>query len=139
VTMGHRMRSAMAVVAGFSTVAVLSLATDQLLHVLAIYPPWGEPMHDPGLNLLALSYRIVYTIIGGYLTANFAPNAPMRHVIVLGVAGFIAGSAGALAAITLSDLGPDWYPIALAITAFPCVWLGGVLHRIHYAKLERHT
>jgi hypothetical protein len=96
-------------------------------------------MHDPRLNLLALSYRIVYTIIGGYLTANFAPNAPMRHVIVLGVAGFIAGSAGALAAINLADLGPDWYPIALAITAFPCVWLGGVLHRIHYAKLERHA
>jgi hypothetical protein len=28
-------RSALAVVAGFSSVAVLSLATDQLLHVLA--------------------------------------------------------------------------------------------------------
>jgi hypothetical protein len=137
-TWPHRRRSTLAVVAGFSVVAVLSLATDQLLHVLAIYPPWGEPMHDPGLNLLALSYRIVYTIIGGYLTAYLAPNAPMRHVTILGIAGFIAGSAGALAAITLSDLGPDWYPIALAITAFPCVWLGGVLHRIHFATPE-HT
>jgi hypothetical protein len=119
----------LAVVAGFSAVAVLSLATDELLHTLAIYPPWGEPMRDPGLNLLALSYRIVYTMIGGYLTAHLAPNAPMRHVIVLGIAGFIAGSAGAIAAITLSDLGPNWYPIALAITAFPSVWLGGVLQR----------
>jgi hypothetical protein len=41
-----------------------------LLHVLNVYPPWGEPMHDPGLNLLALSYRIVYTIVGGDLTAT---------------------------------------------------------------------
>ena len=125
----QRIRSALAVVTGFSVVAVLSLATDELLHVFAVYPPWGEPIHDPGRNLLALSYRMIYTIIGGYLTAHLAPGAPMRHVAVLGISGFIAGSAGAIAAITLADLGPDWYPVALAVTAFPCVWLGGVLHR----------
>jgi len=132
----HSLRSARAVVAGFLSVAVLSLATDQLLHVFEVYPPWGEPMHDPGLNLLALSYRILYTIFGGYLTASLAPKAPMRHVIVVGIAGFIAGSAGALAAITMADLGPDWYPIVLAVTAFPCVWLGGVIDRIRHAHLE---
>src|SRR5262245_32485838 len=132
----HWMRSALAVVVGFSSVAVLSLATDQLLHVLKVYPPWGEPMRDAGLNLLALSYRIVYTIAGGYLTASLAPSAPMRHVVIVGVAGLIAGSAGALAAITMADLGPDWYPIALAVSAFPCVCLGGVLHRIRHGQLE---
>jgi hypothetical protein len=129
-------RSALAVVVGFSSVAVLSLATDELLHIVKVYPPWGEPMHDPGLNLLALSYRLLYTVLGGYLTASLAPNAPMRHVVVVGVAGFIAGSAGAVAAISMADLGPDWYPIALAVTAFPCVWLGGVLHRIRHANME---
>jgi hypothetical protein len=132
----HWMRSAVAVVAGFGSFAVLSLVTDQLLHVLEVYPPWGEPMHDPGLNLLALSYRIIYTIVGGYLTAKLAPKAPMRHVLVVGIAGLIAGSAGALAAITMADLGPDWYPIALAITAFPCVWFGGVLYGIRHGQLE---
>jgi len=130
----QRMRSALAIVAGFSSVAVLSLATDELLHVLRIYPPWG-PMPDPSLNLLALSYRIVYTIGGGYLTAWLAPSAPMRHVAVVGIAGFIAGSAGAVATIPL-DLGPNWYPIALAVTAFPSIWLGGLLHQIRHAQLE---
>jgi hypothetical protein len=72
------MRSIAAVLAGFMSVAVLSLATDQLLHVLEIYPPWGEPMYDAGLNLLALSYRVVYTMFGGYLTAQLAPYSPMR-------------------------------------------------------------
>jgi hypothetical protein len=62
-------RSTAAIAIGFFSVAVLSLATDQVLHVLNVYPPWGEPMWDPRLNLLALSYRIVYTIFGGYLTA----------------------------------------------------------------------
>ena len=97
--------------------------------MLEIYPPWGEPMHDPALNVLALSYRIAYAILGGFITASLAPLAPMRHVIVVGILGLVAGSAGAITAITVADLGPDWYPIALALTAFPCVWLGGVLHR----------
>ena len=126
------LRSTMAVFVGFISVAVLSLGTDQVLHVLEIYPPWGTPMHDPSLNVLALSYRIIYTILGGSITASLAPHAPMRHVIVLGIIGFVAGSAGAITAITVADLGPVWYPIALALTAFPGVWLGGVLHGVRH-------
>ena len=121
-----------AVFVGFLSVAVLSLATDQILHVLEVYPPWGQPMWDPGLNLLALSYRIVYTILGGYITASLAPHSPMRHVLVVGILGLIAGSAGAIVAISVADLGPNWYPIALALTGFPCVWLGGVLYGVRH-------
>ena len=96
----------MAVLVGFMSVAVLSLSTDQVLHVLEIYPPWGEPMHDPALNVLALSYRIAYAILGGFITASLAPLAPMRHVIVVGILGLVAGSAGAITAITVADLAP---------------------------------
>ena len=123
------LRSTTAVFVGFISVAVLSLGTDQVLHVLQVYPPWGQPMWDPGLNLLALSYRIVYTILGGYITAWLAPHSPMRHVLVGAILGFIAGSAGAIVAIRVADLGPNWYPIALAVTALPCAWLGGALYR----------
>ena len=126
------LRSAAAIVVGFLSVAVFSLATDQVLHVVGVYPPWGEPMYDPGLNLLALSYRILYTILGGYITAHLAPYTPMRHVMVVGVLGFVTGTAGAIAAITMADLGPNWYPIALALTGFPCVWLGGVIHGVRH-------
>jgi hypothetical protein len=117
-------RSIAAVFAGFIFVVVLSVATDQLLHVLEVYPPWGEPMWEPGLNLLAFSYRTVYNVVSGYLTASLAPHARMRHVVVLGIIGFVAGTAGAIGTMDLG-LGPRWYPIALAITAFPTVWLGG--------------
>jgi hypothetical protein len=120
-------RSIIAVFAGFLTVAGLSLATDQLLHVLQVYPPWGEPMWATGLNLLALSYRIVYTVLGGFVTARLAPRAPMRHVMVLALIGLAAGTAGAIVAITQADLGPNWYPIAIAATAYPCTWFGGWL------------
>lgn len=75
----RRGRSVAAVLLGFAVVVLLSLGTDQVLHVLQVYPPWGEPMREPGLNLLALAYRCVYTVLGMYLTAAFAPRSPMRH------------------------------------------------------------
>ena len=122
-------RSVVAVFVGFVSVAVLSLGTDQLLHVLKVYPPWGEPMFDAGLNFLALSYRIVFTVVGGYITASLAPYSPMRHVLVGGVLGLIVGTFGGIAAIRMAvALGPNWYPIAVALTGLPCFWLGGVLY-----------
>ena len=115
-------------VLGIVAGVVLSLGTDQVLHTLAVYPPWGEPMPDPGLNLLALCYRIVYGIVSGYITARFAPHAPMRHVLVGGSIGFAVCVAGAIYAIPLK-LGPAWYPIALAVSALPSAWLGGTLYQ----------
>lgn len=117
-------RSIVAIVAGFLAVVMLSLGTDQALHVLKVYPPWDQPMHEPHLNLLALSYRIVYTILGAYLTARLAPHSPMRHAWVLGFIGLFFGTLGAIVAIPM-HLGPSWYPIAIVLTALPCAWLGG--------------
>jgi hypothetical protein len=120
-------RSAGAVFLGFLAVVVLSLGTDQLMHVLNVYPPWNEPMNETGDNLLALAYRCVYGVIGSYITARFAPYSPMLHVWVGGGIGFVLSTIGAIAASGM-NLGPMWYPIALLITALPCAWLGGVLH-----------
>ena len=122
-------RSTAAVVAGFLAVALLSLGTDQVLHTLQVYPPWGVVMVDAKLYLLALSYRVLYTVLGGFITARLAPRSPMRHVMILGIIGLIAGSAGVAVAVSRGDLGPNWYPIAIALTAYPCTWLGGTLGR----------
>ena len=130
---GSLARSTGAVLAGFVAVVVLSLGTDQLLHVLEVYPPWGEPMRSPGLNLLALSYRIVYAVVGSYLAALLAPRNPMWHALALGLVGLVPGTAGAIAAI-MADLGPSWYPIAIVLTTLPCAWLGGALHRRRHAE-----
>jgi hypothetical protein len=95
-------------------------------------------MWDPMLNLLALTYRTVYTVAGGYITAALAPRAAMRHVVVLACVGTLFGSAGAVAAITMADFGPDWYPILLAVSGFPAVWAGGRL-RVRGSHPERPT
>ncbi len=77
-------RSVGAVLLGLVTIFALSLGTDQLLHLLHVYPPWGQPMHSPALNLLALAYRLPIAVLGSYLTARAAPRRPMRHALVLG-------------------------------------------------------
>ena len=122
-------RSTGAVLLGFFAVVILSLGTDEVLHLLKVYPPWAQPMYEPGLNFLALSYRIVYAVIGSYIAARFAPRNPMRHALILGIVGFIVSVPGAIYGMT-HDIGPAWYPIALVATALPCAWLGGVLYRI---------
>lgn len=121
-----RKRSVLAVLVGFVVVIALSLGTDQVLHVLNVYPPWGQPMHDPKLNLLALSYRLVFNTFGSYLMARLAPRNPMKHVWVGAGIGFVMSMLGVVAGMT-QDLGPMWYPVLLAISAFPTAWLGGRL------------
>jgi hypothetical protein len=123
-------RSVLAVAAAIVANTALSLAVDQLLHVLGVYPPWGQPMYEPALNLLALAYRLVLGVAAGYLVARLAPSAPMRHAVILGVIATALGTLGVIAALT-QDLGPAWYPIALAVLAYPTVRIGAAWQQRH--------
>ena len=121
-------RSVLAVTAALVANAALSLASDQLLHTLGVHPPWGEPMHEPEVNLLALSYRAVLGVVAGYLVARMAPSAPVRHATILGLIAVALSAIGAVVGITHPEIGPAWYPILLAIVAYPTVRLGAALH-----------
>jgi len=121
------LRSVGAVVAGLLFVIIITTATDALLHATRIFPPWGQPMSD-SLFVLAFAYRIVYGIAGGYVTARIAPNKPVNHAVLLGVAGFVLSLAGAAATWNRGpEFGPKWYPLALIVIAIPTAWLGGKL------------
>ncbi|MDP9205141.1 MAG: hypothetical protein M3P12_06760 [Gemmatimonadota bacterium] len=124
-TRRRRGRSAVALVAGLLVGVVLSLGTDQILHVLKVYPPWGQAMSD-GLFLLATAYRIFYAVLGSYVAARLAPDRPMWHAMVLGVVGLVVSIAGAVATWnTEPPVGPHWYALAVAAISIPCAWLGG--------------
>ena len=121
-------RSVAAVLVGTLLVIALSVGTDELLHFAHVYPDWGYPMPEPGLNLLALAYRCIYNIAGAWLTARLAPRHPARHLWAFATIGFVLGGVGAIATIPM-HLGPAWYPILLALGAWPCTWLGGAAYR----------
>ena len=123
---GTGFRSTWAIAAGVFFVVVSSLATDMLLHAMAIFPPWGETMSN-ALFVLATVYRLVYAILGGYITARFAPDRPVRHAVALGIVGLALSTVGAAATWNRGPaLGPHWYPVTLAVTAVPCSWIGGI-------------
>jgi len=123
------LRSIGAVVAGLLFVIVVTTATDAILHATGIYPPWGLPMAD-SLFLVALAYRIIYGIAGGYITARLAPDRRMMHALILGLIGFVLSLLGTLATWNRGpEFGPKWYPISLIVIAIPTAWIGAKLVR----------
>ncbi len=112
-----------AVVAGFATTFALSTAIDAGLHATGVYPPVGVRMPD-ALFVLALVYRGLATIAGGWVTARLAPSSPMKHAVFLAVVGILAGLGGVGVSLAHPELGPLWYPVVLVVTSVPCIFVG---------------
>jgi hypothetical protein len=130
-------RSIGALFAGFLVVVVLSLGTDLALHATSVFPGWGQPMSD-ALFGLATAYRLVYGVLGGYVTARLAPHGPLKHALLGGAVGLVLSTVGAVATWNKGpEFGPRWYPLALVATALPCAWLGGQLRVRQLPEDER--
>jgi hypothetical protein len=96
------------------------------MHSMGYFSKSGPPIPDGRPFLLATVYRSVYGIVGNFITAKLAPARPMFHALVGGAIGFVLALIGVIASRYMGpEYGPHWYPIALAITALPCAWLGG--------------
>ena len=115
-----------AILAGIIFIVVTHTVTDLVLEKLGIFTPPEQGLHITWMVVTATVYRSLYTIAGGYVTAALAPDPPMRYVVILGIIGLAVSTLGAIVTIPMK-LGPAWYPIALAVLALPCVWLGGKL------------
>jgi hypothetical protein len=99
---------------------ILSLGTDELLHLAQVFPPWDQRASDALLQL-ATVYRTIYGTAGSYIAARLAPNRPMLHAMSL---------------VTWNKspvFGPHWYPGALVVFAIPTAWAGG---KIRLAQLR---
>ena len=113
-----------AVLAGLLAIVILSTAADAVLHATGVYPPFPERMAD-ALFVLATAYRIVFGVLGGYVTARLAPDRPMRHALILGGIGLVISTAGAAA---MGEYGPAWYALAIIAICLPCAWAGARLY-----------
>ena len=114
-----------AVFAGLFAVFAVTTATDIVLHATRVYPEWGPNMSD-ALYGLAAAYRVAYGVLGGYVTARFAPDKPMAHAFALGLVGVALSAIGCA---VMWGVGPVWYPLAVMATALPCSLAGGRLFR----------
>ncbi len=126
--MNMNRKSIWAVVAGVLFIIVVTTLADIALHALGVFPPIDQPLDDR-FAALATSYRIVISIAGAWLTARLAPAKPMKHALILGLIGTVLGLVGVVATWN-RELGPRWYPIALAVLAIPQCWVGGELYEM---------
>ncbi|MEP6569914.1 MAG: hypothetical protein ABJC10_09085 [Acidobacteriota bacterium] len=116
-----------AVLAGLFVVAILDTTIDLVMHKTGVYPPWFQPMRA-SLWLLAIGYRTVDGIIGGYVVARLAPDRPVAHALVLGIIGVVLSAAAVIGTWTKGpEFGPKWYPLTLVVIALPCSLIGGLL------------
>ena len=117
------LRSIAAVLAGIVFIIGASTGTDFALEH-TILPAMNTAQASPALLALALAYRTLFGVIGGWIAAKLAPARPMTHALVLGAIGTVAAAGGVVAAWSLGD---HWYPIALCLLSIPETWLGGRL------------
>lgn len=122
--MNDKFKSILSVVAGIVVGAVLSVATDSLLEIANILQTDPFDSNPTWMIAIVVTYRTVFNATGAYVTARLAPARPMKHVIILGLIGLLAGIAGAAA---MWHIPPHWYPVSLVVLTMPAVWMGGSL------------
>jgi uncharacterized membrane protein len=132
----NNLKSIGAVLAGMITIIGLSVGTDFVLESTGIFSPPDQGFLEPWMLAVALIYRCIYAVAGGYVTAALAPDRPMRHAIILGIIGIALSTIGAVVGWNLSA---HWYPLALVLTALPCTWLGGKLFQNKSKNLHQNN
>ncbi len=120
------------VAAGVATVAVLSVITHEVLHLLGVFPPAFKPMFNTRVLWIALTYHSLYTIIGAYVTAIVAREKARKAVMILGTKGAVIWLLGTL---LLWKHSPAWFNISKALTEIPLSLLGGWFY--HYYKRKK--
>ena len=133
------LRSIGAVLAGLLANIVFVGAIDAALRATGIYPPMFQPMAEHQWAL-ALTYRIVFAVVGGFLTARLAPPPParpMRHAMVLGGINTVLSMLFVVVNWSKPEFGPHWFAISVAITSVPLAALGGMLHAKRIARTHQ--
>lgn len=120
------LKGTIAILAGIASGVVLSIGTDIIMESAGVYPSFADQMNGTQLTtlqlLLATLYRSFYTVVSGFVCYKLAPHHPMRYAKALGIIAVVANVMGL---IILPDASQMWYPIALAVLAFPCCYWGG--------------
>jgi len=125
------MRLILAVVTAFVITGVLSSAVDHVFHVTGVYPPYGAPMFETNLLLLASSYRLIFQVLGAYVMAIVAREKAVAGGWIVGILGTLLWAVGGY---FMRDFGPMWYSLVGALLSIPSVLLGVKLYTARSVK-----
>jgi hypothetical protein len=118
------LRTFMALLAGFATMAVLVMGVTALLSRLT--PGWvgSEGRPGPGYVFVNLGYSFLAAAAGGYVTAWVADVNPLPLVLGLAVVVLVMG---AISALQARGRQPVWYQVALLVISPLGVVAGGLV------------
>ena len=126
------LRSILAVIAGSVTWMLTALGTDSLL--MSMFPQWynaGGRVESVPILLFTGFYSLLFSVLGGYVTALIAGRSELQHVFILGVLQFLMGI---VATIKFWDTAPVWYHIIFLALLIPANMLGGQLRLMRKIK-----
>jgi len=113
-------RSILAVILGYLVVAIATMVT----FAIAFPNPDSAQLPSISLMLFLLGAGVLYTIIGGYVTAFIARKAEIKHTLALGSLMVILGIISMIATFGKEPL---WFQLVLIITPIPSALAGGYL------------
>jgi hypothetical protein len=118
-------RSFAAITLGFLVVVALSFGGDEMLRLVwpSAFGMANRVVSAPAL-LIVIGYVFISAVIGCYVTARIAPNAPLVHALVLGGIALVLNIVGTVARWSSE---PPWYHIAVVALVMPAAWVGGTL------------
>ena len=119
-------RSVLAVVGGFLLIGALAFGGDAI--AMRAFPHLFDAAtgtsQDPRVLVGLVLWVFAVATFGCWLAARVAPNRPMRHAMILGVAGLVFNVAGTIA---MWDTAPAWYHVVSLLLVLPAAYLGGLL------------
>ena len=127
-------RSVLAVIAGSVVWMVTALGMDMILMSLA--PTWfGEngKVESVPVLILMMSYALLFSVLGGYVTAAIAGRKEIQHALALGVLQLVMGL---IATVQYYDMAPLWYHIVFLTLLIPANLLGGQIRANRRLKLS---
>lgn len=120
------LRSVLAVLAGYATMAALVAGTTAALAKLWPSSSEGEAPPTPAYTAVNLAYSGLSAAIGGYVTATLARHSPIGHAAALST--MILGLGALYSAQSSGGKQPGWYLALLPALASGGVFAGGYIN-----------
>jgi len=118
-------RSIIAVIAGSVIWMVTALGMDGVL--MSLMPTWfgaNGKVESVPLMLFMMSYSLLFSVLGGFVTASIARRKEIQHALALGV---LQLAMGIIATVQFYDTAPLWYHVMFLMLLVPANIFGGQL------------